>query len=79
MLYISKGINEKNESSADKVRANKNTPIPIVIPKMKNNIFMTISHIKPSKSQVKIKPGNLIDQEATSIKTSLTNDEVKIQ
>ena len=76
---MSNGINEKKERNADKLKANKNTNTPNKIPKTKKSIFMAISHIKPSKSQVKMRPGNLIDHPATVIKTSLTNEAVKMQ
>ena len=40
---------------------------------------ITFNQIKPSKSQAKIKPGNLIDHVATAKNTSLTNESVKMQ
>jgi hypothetical protein len=76
---MSNGIKEKNERNADKPNASKKTNTPNMTPKTKKRIFMAISHINPSKSQVKIKPGNLIDHPATVIKTSLTNEAVKMQ
>lgn len=76
---MSNGTNEKNERSADKLNASKKTNTPNITPKTKNSIFMAINHMNPSKSQVKIKPGNLIDHPATVIKTSLTKEAVKMQ
>ena len=76
---MSNGTNEKNERSADKLKASKKANTPNIIPKIKKSIFMAINQIKPSKSQVKINPGNLIDHVATAKNTSLTNESVKMQ
>lgn len=59
--------------------ANKNAPIPIKTPNIQNNIFMNIKNLRPSKSKLKMMPGNLIDHEATSINTSDTQEAEKIQ
>ena len=76
---MSNGTNEKNERSADKLKASKKANTPNIIPKTKKSNFMAINQIKPSKSQVKIKPGNLTDHVATAKNISLTNESVKMQ
>ena len=76
---MSNGTNEKNERSAAKLKASKKANTPNIMPKTKKSVFMAINQIKPSKSQVKIKPGNLIDHVATAKNTSLTNESVKMQ
>lgn len=72
-------MNEKTDRNIDNPNASKKTPIPSIIPRIPNSIFMPISHMIPSRSNVNMSPGNFIDHPATPIKTSLTNETVKIQ
>lgn len=57
-------------SAADNAIANNRANTPIKNPRIANNIFMAINHAKPSKSQLNISPGNLIDNPAHHTNTS---------
>ena len=50
--------------------ANPNASRPNKKAHIEKNIFMQMTQMKPSISQVKIKPGNLIDADAHQTKTS---------
>ena len=63
----------------DIINANIKVHIPIIAPSTQNIIFMIIKNFNPSQSNEKIIPGNLMDQEATSLNTSLIQDAEKIQ
>lgn len=56
--------------AAEMAMASNRTNTPKRKPKTAKSIFMAINHANPPKSKVKIKPGNLMDHEATLRKTS---------
>ena len=53
--------NEKPPSAADNNIANNKASTPIKNPKTANSIFIAISQANPSKSQLNMSPGNLIN------------------
>ena len=70
MLCIKTNGNEIPPNNADKAIANSKANTPIKNPSIANNIFIAINQAMPSKSQVNISPGNLIDNLAHQTKTS---------
>ena len=54
----------------DRAIANSKANTPIKNPRIANSIFMAINHAKPSKSQLNISAGNLIDKPAHHKNTS---------
>ncbi len=70
MLCVKINGNEtKDKNAATAIAATANT-IPTKKPITANKTFITIKNTKPSRSQVNIIPGNLIDEVNMVTKTS---------
>lgn len=70
MLWINTNGNDIPPNIADIAIANNNANTPMKKPSIANNIFIAISHANPSKSQLNISPGNLMDNPAHQTNTS---------
>ena len=62
--------NENIPRVPDKATAKTNVNIPKRNVIIANRIFIEITHIKPSRSQLKMSPGSLIDNEEPQRNTS---------